>query len=132
MITDSSGNGDRRGDSGMAVDRKVQRGGGSRRLTDVASGDGEVPGGQEQSSGDNLMSVNFPEEDGVEHRVEPQTWLADGEAEAATPEPDAFGHDYGLDPDGPAADGADSAAGASLNGAPGLPASAVQEADGHG
>jgi hypothetical protein len=75
------------------------------------------------------MSVNFPEEDGVEHRVEPQTWTADGDAEAALPEPDAFGPDYGLDPDGPAADGGDPAARSGLNGGPGLPASAVETAD---
>jgi Transmembrane domain of unknown function (DUF3566) len=75
------------------------------------------------------MSVNFPEEDGVEHRVEPQTWLADGDAEAAPPEPDAFGPDYGLDPDRPAADGGDSAARSALNGGLGLPASAVETAD---
>jgi Transmembrane domain of unknown function (DUF3566) len=75
------------------------------------------------------MSVNFPEEDGVEHRVEPQMWPTDGDAEAAAPEPDAFGRDYGLDPDRPAADGGDSAGRTSLNGPPGLPASAVEAAD---
>jgi Transmembrane domain of unknown function (DUF3566) len=51
------------------------------------------------------MSVNFPEEDGVEHRVEPQTWPTDGDAEDAVPEPDAFG----FDADGPAGAGGESA-----------------------
>src|SRR5712691_11188756 len=101
-MTDSSGGSEPRGNSGMAVSRKVQRDEGSRRLIDVASGDGEVLADPEQSSsGDSLMSGNFPEEDGVDHRVEPQTWLTDGDAEVPTPEPDAFGPDYGLNPDGP-------------------------------
>ena len=73
------------------------------------------------------MSVNFPEEDGVEHRVEPQAWPVDGDAEDAT-----FGRDYGLDPDGPAADGGDPAGRAASNGVPSLPASAVQAAEGYG
>jgi Transmembrane domain of unknown function (DUF3566) len=30
------------------------------------------------SSGDNLVTGNFPEEDGVDHRVEPQSWLPEG------------------------------------------------------
>jgi hypothetical protein len=116
----------------MTMSRKVQRGGGSGRLTDVASADDEVRTDRELSSGDNLMSVNFPEEDGVEHRVEPQAWPVDGDAEAATPEPDAFGPDYGLNPDGPPADGGDPAARPSYNGVPNLPASAVQAAEGYG
>jgi len=78
------------------------------------------------------MSVNFPEEDGVEHRAEPQMWPVDGDAEAATPEPDAFGREYGLDPDGPAADSDDRAGRAASNGVPSLPASAVQAAEGYG
>jgi Transmembrane domain of unknown function (DUF3566) len=78
------------------------------------------------------MSVNFPEEDGVEHRVEPQAWPVDGDAEAATPEPDAFGPDYGLDPDGPSAAGGDLADRPTYNGVPSLPASAVQAAEGYG
>src|SRR5712691_9755468 len=78
------------------------------------------------------MSVNFPEEDGVEHRAEPQMWPVDGDAEAATPEPDAFGREYGLNPDGPAADSDDRAGRVASNGVPSLPASAVQAAEGYG
>jgi hypothetical protein len=32
------------------------------------------------SSGDNLVTGNFPEEDDVDHRVEPQSWLPEGAA----------------------------------------------------
>jgi hypothetical protein len=82
------------------------------------------------------MSGNVPEEDGVEYRVEPQTWLTDGDAEAAIPEPDAYGDAYGgaygLDPDRPAAESSDAAARTSVIGTQNLPASAVEPADDHG
>jgi Transmembrane domain of unknown function (DUF3566) len=61
------------------------------------------------------MAGNVPEEDGVEHRVEPQAWLVGGDAETAAPErdtrfPDADGQ--GDSGGGPVAD-------ASLNGSAG-------------
>lgn len=39
------------------------------------------PRGMDWSSGDNLVTGNFPEEDDVDHRVEPQSWLPEGAAE---------------------------------------------------
>jgi Transmembrane domain of unknown function (DUF3566) len=37
------------------------------------------------SSGDNLVTGNFPEEDDVDHRVEPQSWLPEGAARDQDP-----------------------------------------------
>jgi hypothetical protein len=37
------------------------------------------------SSGDNLVTGNFPEEDDVDHRVEPQSWLPEGAASDEDP-----------------------------------------------
>jgi hypothetical protein len=73
------------------------------------------------------MAGNVPEEDGVEHRVEPQTWLVGGEAEAAAPEPEV----HFLDADGSGAVDDDHVS-ASSNGASGSPGDAAgQPAAGH-
>ncbi len=57
MMTDSSGESEPLGGSGMAVGRKVQRGGGSRRLTDVGSGDGEVRGTRSEGTRNSQLRI---------------------------------------------------------------------------
>jgi Transmembrane domain of unknown function (DUF3566) len=79
----------------MVADRYVQRGGSLRRHIDVAADDGPIDDGlveedREPSSGDNLVTGNVPEEDGVDQRVEPAMWLTDGSSEDVSggPEPE--------------------------------------------
>jgi Transmembrane domain of unknown function (DUF3566) len=45
------------------------------------------------SSGDNLVTGNFPEEDDVDHRVEPQSWLPEGAARDQDPGADTSHQD---------------------------------------
>jgi Transmembrane domain of unknown function (DUF3566) len=45
------------------------------------------------SSGDNLVTGNFPEEDDVDHRVEPQSWLPEGAASDQDPGADTSHQD---------------------------------------
>jgi hypothetical protein len=58
------------------------------------------------SSGDNLVTGNFPEEDDVDHRVEPQSWLPEGAARDEDPGADTS-HEDGQESAlvGPAANG---------------------------
>jgi hypothetical protein len=79
----------------MVADLQAQRGESLRRHIDVATDDSPIDGGlveqdRELSSGDNLVTGNVPEEDGVDQRVEPATWLTDGSSEDASggPEPE--------------------------------------------
>ena len=58
----------------------TQRGAGQRRLLGGGASDGRVLTDRNRSSGDNLVTGNFPEEDDVDHRVEPQSWLPEGAA----------------------------------------------------
>jgi Transmembrane domain of unknown function (DUF3566) len=72
----------------MPAGSPAQRGGSFRRHIDVATDDvpiddGLVEGGPEPSSADNLVAGE-PEEDGVDHRVEPAVWLTDGSSEGAS------------------------------------------------
>jgi hypothetical protein len=91
-MTGSPGDDEPQGDSGMAAGREMQRSGSSRRLTSAVADEVQADQDPDQSSADNLMSGNVPEEDGVEHRAEPQA-LADGDAEAPVPAADAQGSD---------------------------------------
>jgi hypothetical protein len=73
----------------MSAGRPAQRGGSLRRHINVATNDGLIDDGllegdREPPSGDNLVAGDVPEEDEVDHRVEPGTWLTDGSAEGAS------------------------------------------------
>jgi hypothetical protein len=69
----------------MPADGRLQREGELRRLIDVATdGDGQAERDAERPYGDNLMRGYVPEEDGVDHRVEPKLWLTDGSDEGAS------------------------------------------------
>lgn len=64
----------------------MQRGGQLPRHISVAAEDRQIPGDPDSHSGDNLVTGNVPEEDGVDHRadpstVEPTVWLTDGSPE---------------------------------------------------
>jgi hypothetical protein len=94
MVTDRYGVDEPQPDPGMFVGRPAQRGGPFQRHIDVATedgliDDGLVEGDREPASGDNLVAGDVPEEDGVDHRVEPAMWLTDGLAKGASggPEP---------------------------------------------
>jgi len=72
----------------------VQRDGQLQRHIDVAADDRQISGDPDAQSGDNLVRGNVPEEDGVEHRAEPETveptvWLTDGSPEDAPGTPDS-------------------------------------------
>ncbi len=47
--------------------------------------DGWNLAGKDRSSGDNLVTGDLPEEDDVDHRVEPQSWLPEGTARDQVP-----------------------------------------------
>jgi hypothetical protein len=71
----------------------MQRGGQLQRHRGIAAEDRQIPGDPDAQSGDNLVTGNLPEEDGVENRadpstVEPTVWLTDGSPEdpPGTPE----------------------------------------------
>jgi hypothetical protein len=70
--------------SGVPAEGRLQRDEELRRHTDVATdGDGQAERDAERPYGDNLMRGYVPEEDGVDHRVEPKLWLTDGSEEGA-------------------------------------------------
>jgi hypothetical protein len=83
-VTDSFG-GDRLSPSSrVPADGRLQRDGELRRHIDVATDDdGQAERDAERPYGDNLMGGYVPEEDGVDHRVEPKLWLTDGSNEGA-------------------------------------------------
>jgi hypothetical protein len=61
-----------------------QRQAGLRRPIDAtADADGQAERDAHVPYGDNLRGGNVPEEDGVDHRVEPGVWLTDGSDEGA-------------------------------------------------
>jgi hypothetical protein len=64
----------------MTVDGRMQRGGGQPRLIGEGAEDGRVLTDMDRSSGDNLVTGDLPEEDDVDHRVEPPSWLPEGAA----------------------------------------------------
>src|SRR6266536_832931 len=64
-----------RGGAEMTVDGRTQRGGGQPRLIGEGAEDGRVLTDMDRSSGDNLVTGDLPEEDDVDHRVEPPSWL---------------------------------------------------------
>ncbi len=72
----------------------MQRGGQLQRHIGVAAEDRQIPGDPDAQSGDNLVTGNLPEEDGVENRadpstVEPSVWLTDGSPEDSPGTPDS-------------------------------------------
>lgn len=69
----------------MAVDRRTQRSGGQPRLIDEGPDHARVPDDKYWSSGDNLVTGDFPEEDDVDHRVEPPSWLPEEAARDQSP-----------------------------------------------
>ena len=115
MVTDRYGVDEPQPDPGMFARRPAQRGGPFQRHIDVATedgliDDGLVEGDREPTSGDNLVAGYVPEEDGVDHRVEPAMWLTDGSAEGTSGGPESGqtipGDQAGAAPmlaDGPAA-----------------------------
>jgi hypothetical protein len=63
---------------------RSQRDGDLRRLIDVGTDhDSQAERDAERPYADNLMGGYVPEEDGVDHRVEPKLWLTDGSEEGA-------------------------------------------------
>jgi Transmembrane domain of unknown function (DUF3566) len=78
----------------MSAGHPAQRPGSFQRHIDVATEDGPINDGlveedPEPSSADNLVAGDVPEEDGVDQRVEPAMWLADGSAEGASGGPES-------------------------------------------
>src|ERR1700735_2635819 len=88
----SSADDEPQGDSGTVVSSEMQRNGSSGRLISVVGTDVRADQDPDRSSADSLMSGNVPEEDGVEHRSDPQV-LAEGDAEAPGTAPDVQGRD---------------------------------------
>ncbi len=69
----------------MAADRWMQRSAGQQRLMGDGADDGRPLTDMDRSSGDNLVTGDFPEEDDVDHRVEPPSWLPEGAARDQAP-----------------------------------------------
>jgi hypothetical protein len=67
--------------SKSATGRRMQRPGGQQRLISEGAAQGRASADMDWSSGDNLVTGTVPEEDDVDHRVEPQSWLPEGAAE---------------------------------------------------
>lgn len=76
----------------MAADRRTQRSGGQSRLIGEGADDGRALADKDRSSGVNLVTGDFPEEDDVDHRVEPQSWLPEGAARDQVPAGDQLHH----------------------------------------
>ena len=94
MVTDRIGDDEPLQDASTSESRQVQRDGQLQRHIGVAAEDRQIPGDPDTQSGDNLVTGNIPEEDGVEHRAEPATveptvWLTDGSPEDAPGTPDS-------------------------------------------
>src|SRR5712691_801433 len=69
----------------MAADRWMQRSAGQQRLMGDGADDGRPLTDMDRSSGDNLVTGEFPEEDDVDHRVEPPSWLPERAARDEVP-----------------------------------------------
>jgi Transmembrane domain of unknown function (DUF3566) len=69
-----------RGGAEITADGRTQRSGGQPRLIGEGAEDGRVLTDMDRSSGDNLVTGDLPEEDDVDHRVEPPSWLPEGAA----------------------------------------------------
>jgi len=94
VVTDRIGDDEPLRDSVASESRQMQRGGQLQRHIGVAAEDRQIPGDPDAQSGDNLVTGNLPEEDGVENRadpntVEPTVWLTDGSPEDSPGTPDS-------------------------------------------
>jgi len=84
-VTDNFGSDQPQRTSRVPASPRLQRDGDLRRHIDVATDDdGQAERDAERPYGDNLMRGYVPEEDGVDHRVEPKLWLTDGSDEDAS------------------------------------------------
>jgi hypothetical protein len=83
-VTEEAGEGQSAPDARTSAGVKPQRAGRLQRPIDTAAyADSQTERDAERPYGDNLVEGYVPEEDGVDHRVEPKLWLTDGSDEGA-------------------------------------------------